>query len=857
MLKSADMAAPARTLKNYRTKRDFTRTAEPSGSQSVPPAGHLRYVIQKHAATRLHFDLRLELDGVFKSWAVAKGPSIDPADKRLAIEVEDHPLDYGDFEGTIPKGQYGGGTVQLWDRGFWAPEGAKTAQVALQDGDFKFTLAGERLRGSWVLVRIKHNRDGDRHKNWLLIKHRDEYAKAGGTDALMALPESVASGRTMEQIARGTGPAPTPFMLASASPSARKSKARKLSAIPPFIEPQLCKLVERPPEQSGWVHEVKFDGYRVQIQVKGHHAVLRTRTGLDWTTKFPQIAADAAQLSDCTLDGEVVAMDAQQVPSFACLQSALQERKTSELVLFAFDLLTESNQDLQPLPLSARKARLQQILAPVAGERIRYVEHFESDPHTLLESARKMGLEGIVSKRLAAPYRSGRTGDWTKAKARLGQEVVLGGWTTENGTVRSLLAGVQDGDHLKYVGRIGTGYAAAVVAKLLPRLKQFTSRDSPFGGENAPAKQANVRWLKPELVAEIEFANWTGSGMIRQAAFKGLRADKPAREVVPEKPPPTSSAPRPRRTPAQGTSVLNIEISKPDKALWPATAQTQAVSKLDLARYFEAIGEWLLPHLAGRPCSLLRAPDGLTGQQFFQRHAMAGQSGVFTAVNVRGDKQPYLQIDRMEALIAVAQSGALELHPWNCAPNEPELAGRLVFDLDPAPDVGFAAVVAAALEIRQRLSAVGLESFCKTTGGKGLHVVTPLSGGKEAVKWPEAKNFAHLICAQMASDAPKKYLDTMSKAQRTGRIFLDYLRNDKTATAVAVLSPRARAGAPVSMPLNWQSVKAGLDPKRYDIATAQTILKKSGAWAGYAKAHRPLRDSISRLLAPVRKPRSR
>jgi bifunctional non-homologous end joining protein LigD len=868
MLKSADMAAPARTLKTYRKKRDFTRTAEPSGSRSVLPSRHLRYVIQKHAATRLHFDLRLELDGVFKSWAVAKGPSIDPADKRLAIEVEDHPLDYGDFEGTIPKGQYGGGTVQLWDRGFWAPEGAKTPQAALQDGDFKFTLAGERLRGSWVLVRIKHNRDGDRHKNWLLIKHRDEYAQPGGTDALMALPQSVASGRTMEQIARGTGPAPTPFMLgatptrkpplARRTPAARVPQARKLSAVPPFIEPALCKLVERPPEQSGWVHEVKFDGYRVQVQVTAHEAVLRTRTGLDWTTKFPQIAGDAAALSDCTLDGEVVALDGQRVPNFAALQNALQERKTSQLVLFVFDLLTESQQDLRPLPLSARKVRLQELLAPVTGDRLRYVEHFESDPHTLLESARKMGLEGIVSKRLAAPYRSGRTGDWTKAKARLGQEVVLGGWTTESGTVRSLLAGVQDGDHLKYVGRIGTGYGAGVVAKLLPKLKQLTTADSPFGGKDAPAKEAKVRWLKPELVAEIEFANWTGSGMIRQAAFKGLREDKPAREIVPEKPAPASSALKPRRAAGKGTtSVLNVEISKPDKALWPATARSQAVSKLDLARYFEAIGEWLLPHLAGRPCSLLRAPDGLTGQQFFQRHAMAGQSGVFTAVNVRGDKQPYLQIDRMEALIAVAQSGALELHPWNCAPNEPELAGRLVFDLDPAPDVEFAAVVAAALEIRQRLSAVGLESFCKTTGGKGLHVVTPLSGGKQAVKWPEAKNFSHLICAQMATDSPKKYLDTMSKAQRTGRIFLDYLRNDKTATAVAVLSPRARDGAPVSMPLNWEGVKANLDPKRYDIRTAQSILRKSGAWSGYAASHRPLRESIARLIAPGKKPRSR
>jgi bifunctional non-homologous end joining protein LigD len=867
------MVGRSQTLKTYRAKRDFTRTAEPSGSHSVQPSEHFRYVIQKHAATRLHFDLRLEWDGVFKSWAVAKGPSIDPADKRLAIEVEDHPLEYGDFEGTIPKGQYGGGTVQLWDRGFWAPEGPKSPGDALNEGDLKFVLAGERLQGSWVLVRIKHNRGSDSHKNWLLIKHRDEYARPGGTDALMALAKSVASGRTMEQIARGTGRSPTPFMQGGAgrqkpdavwqSPKAESAKAtvrkqppqaRRLSTIPAFIQPQLCKLVERPPDEAGWVHEVKFDGYRVQVQIVRHHATVRTRTGLDWTAKFPEIATAAADLADCTLDGEVVALDAQQAPNFAALQAALQERKTAPLVLFAFDLLTAAKQDLRPQPLSARKQRLHELLeASALHERIRYVEHFESDAGTLLETARQMNLEGIVSKKLDAPYRSGRTGDWTKAKCRPGQEVVLGGWTTEGGTVRSLLAGVQQSDHLKYVGRIGTGYAASVVAKLLPRLKQFTTRESPFGGKGAPAKQANVRWLKPVLVAEIEFANWTGSGLIRQAAFKGLREDKPAREVVPEKPAPAPTAHSTAKRIA-AAMVLGVEISKPDKALWPAGAAGKPISKLDLANYFVAVGEWMLPHLAGRPCSLLRAPDGLQGQQFFQRHLMAGQSALVSAVSVRGDKQLYLQIDSIEALIAVAQSGALELHPWNCAPNDPEVAGRLVFDLDPAPDVAFAAVVAAAHEIRQRLAAVGLESFCKTTGGKGLHVVTPLAGGRSAVKWPAAKNFAHLLCAQMAAESPKKYLDTMSKAQRTGRIFLDYLRNDKTATAVAVLSPRAREGAPVSMPLNWEAVKAGLDPQHYTVGSAQQLLAKSKPWADYAASARPLQAAIVRAVA---KPKTR
>ncbi|HET7808982.1 MAG TPA: DNA ligase D [Steroidobacteraceae bacterium] len=872
------MRRAAAQLKTYRAKRDFTRTQEPSGAREVLPAEHLRYVIQKHAASHLHYDLRLELNGVFKSWAVTKGPSIDPADKRLAVEVEDHPLDYGDFEGTIPKGEYGGGTVQMWDRGLWAPQGPKKPEDALKAGELKFVLVGEKLKGSFVLVRIRNNRGRDTRTNWLLIKHKDEYSVPGGTAELIAEDRSVASGRTMDQIARGVGRAPKPFMLAAAESAdavwhsnrseakaaAPAGKSAKLKSLPDFIEPQLCKLVDRPPMQAGYGHEIKFDGYRVQVRVQDGIARIRTRTGLDWTRQFFGVARVAQELPDCILDGEICAL-VNNVPNFAALQDALSAEKSDELVLFAFDLLIEGKEDLRPLPLSTRKQRLKALLeAADPGAAIRYVEHFESTASTVLLSACKMDLEGIVSKRLDAPYVSGRNGSWTKAKCRAGNEVVLGGWTTTSGRFRSLLAGVHRNGRLEYVGRIGTGYGESVADKLLPTLKKYTTDASPFSGKDAPRKEANIHWLKPELVAEIDFAGWTATGMIRHASFKGLRRDKPASEVVDERATVTATEPAkptakttaktqpPPARPSGPSVVMGVRLSSADKVLWPEAAPGGAVTKLDLARYYESVGEWLLPHLRGRPCSLVRAPDGITGEQFFQRHAMAGISNLFTLVKVKDDKAPYVQIDHVETLIAVAQIGALELHPWNCAEGDPEVAGRLVFDLDPAPDVKFSAVVAAALEIRERLEKLGLVCFCKTTGGKGLHVVTPLTGGKEAVAWPAAKNFAHIVCAEMARDSPGKYLDTMAKKDRVGRIFLDYLRNDRTATAVAVLSTRARPGAPISMPIHWKEVKASLDPARFDIRTGPAILAKSKPWGDYEDSERSLSGAIAKVLSKGR-----
>jgi bifunctional non-homologous end joining protein LigD len=920
--------ATSRKLSNYRSKRDFTLTTEPSGQLRVKSAERLRYVIQKHAAKRLHFDLRLELEGVFKSWAVTRGPSIDPHDKRLAVEVEDHPLDYGDFEGTIPKGQYGGGTVQLWDRGYWSSIGDRDPAAQLKKGELKFKLQGERLNGSWVMVRMRNDRDGGKRTNWLLIKHRDEFAgDANAVAKMMDEDRSVASGRTMKQITAGTGAGPKPFMLdakkaakadavwdsnrddtqsegrqskgrqskrqsaaeeirvKAKSPKASQKKTKKQSMKPPpaFVEPELCKPVERPPLGKDWCHEVKFDGYRMQLRVCNGEATLKTRKGLDWSAKFPAIVAAAAALPNCILDGEVVALDSNDAPDFGALQAALSEGDSDALIFFAFDLLFFENADLRGQTLRERKRLLKTLLdANHSSELIRFVEHFEVAGDAVLQSACRMNLEGIISKRLDSTYRGSRNGDWTKSKCRAGHEVVIGGYAHEKGRFRSLIVGVYRDQHLVHVGRVGTGFGREKVAELTRRLKPLISDTNPFTGDNAPRNSAGVQWVKPELVAEVEFAGWTAGGNVRQAAFKGLREDKPAIEVEAEQPVKAADAeikqPLARKAtstkarrvskpsskthlsktqstkpqsgkshPTASSAVMGVPISKPTKPMWPDDGDGEPFTKLDLARYYEAVGEWLMPHIQGRPCSIVRAPDGIAGEQFFQRHAMSGASNLLTLKKVFGDHKPYLQIDRIEGLIAIAQIAGIELHPWNCQPNFPDIPGRLVFDVDPAPDVSFGQVIEAAKEIRERLALLGLNSFCKTSGGKGLHVVTPLKMSKK-LTWPEAKTFAHAVCAQIAADAPDKYLVKMSKKLRVGRIFLDYLRNDRMATAVAPLSPRLRELPTVSMPLVWSQVKEGLDPTRYTVRTVPSLIAKTSAWQDYCDAEVPLEAAIRKVV---------
>ena len=783
------------------------------------------------------------------------------------MEVEDHPLDYGDFEGTIPPGEYGGGTVQMWDRGFWAPEEGADPLASLAKGELKFVLEGERLHGGWVLVRMGPDRRSGKRNNWLLIKHRDSAAQPDKGAAILAEDRSVASGRTMGAIADGKGKRPKPFIQAQAAAPdaiwssnrepaapAKPAKPRRRSApagtLPDFVEPQLCKLVDRPPAGAGWVHEIKFDGYRMQMRVENGTARLQTRKGLDWTDRFAAIARAGETLPDCLIDGEIVALDSHGAPDFAGLQAALSAKRTDDLVFFAFDALFAGGEDLRDASLAERKARLAALLAESGAKNsIRFVDHFASGGEAVLRSACKLSLEGIVSKQSGAPYRSGRSDTWTKAKCRAGHEVVLGGWTTTSGAFRSLLAGVFREGELVAIGRIGTGFSKKAVAHLTPVLEAHEAPRSPFAGAAPTGSKGEAHWLEPVLVAEIEYAGFTGDGLLRQASFKALREDKPAAEVEAERPAPAGSTPLAAPKPAGGgakgdNTVMGVIVSHPDKALWPDGGDGAPVTKLELARYLEAVADWMLPHIKGRPCSIIRAPDGIGGQRFFQRHAMKGTSSLLELVSVSGDREPYLEIDRREGLAAVAQTAALELHPWNCRPFEPDAAGRLVFDLDPAPDLGFDVVVAAALELRERVEALGLVAFCKTTGGKGLHVVTPLADGLD---WPTAKRFARDVCDRMARDRPDAYVLNMAKKVRTGRIFLDYLRNDRMSTAVAPLSPRARPLAPVSMPITWAAVKKGLDPLRFTIRTVPGLLAKSKAWDDYEDGARPLADALDKL----------
>ncbi|MGG5886618.1 DNA ligase D [Falsiroseomonas sp. HC035] len=832
----------ADTLQRYRAKRNFARTAEPRGEVAAAGA-RLSFVVQRHDARRLHYDLRLEWGGVLKSWAVTRGPSLDPADKRLAVEVEDHPLDYAGFEGSIPKPDYGGGTVQVFDRGLWAPLDVAKVDQDLAKGELKFVLSGERLKGGFVLVRMKP-RGGrkEARNNWLLIKEKDSMATPGKGDAVLAAKTSVLSGRTLEQIANG---AAAPKTKGAAAPKMKDAAAPKTkpAGLPEFFEPQLCRLVDTPPRGEDWLHELKIDGYRLQMRTEGGKATLRTRTGLDWTDRFSSIAKAAATLPDGIIDGEAAALDAQGQPDFPTLQAVLSGASDAALVFFAFDLLHDGKRDLRGETLEARKQVLRKRL-PAKHPVLRFLDHFPAPGAAVLASACRLSMEGIVSKQRHAAYRAGRGAAWAKSKCRGRDEFVVGGFTRglRGNGLGALLAGAWRGGKLAYLGRVGTGFQAAPAADLLQRLSKLERGSSPFSGKQA-AKLSDVVWVEPELVVEVAHGGWTEDGLMRHASFQGLREDKPAAQVTPPQDPPRQEpAPRRKAKPPLG-------MSNPDRVLWPATDATPALTKADLAAYYARHADRILEHVAGRPLSLLRAPDGIEGGLFFQRHAMPGQSPLIGAVQVEGQPKPFMRIDDAAGLAALAQVSAVELHPWGARADTPGVPDRLVFDLDPDEGVPFDRVIEAALDLRDRLKALGLKPFARVTGGKGLHVVVGLAPPKrgDGPGWPEAKAFARLVCGLMERDQPKAYTTALAKKARKGRIFLDYLRNDRLSTAIASWSPRGRPGAPVARPVAWSAVKPGLDPAGWTLHALNQGRISADPWVGFGKSDGSLRDAMEAL----------
>ena len=820
-------------LEVYNDKRDFSQTAEPRG-RKARKAGHA-FVIQKHAATRLHYDLRLELDGVLKSWAVTRGPSLVPGDKRLAVHVEDHPLDYGDFEGTIPKGNYGAGAVIVWDRGTWLPVGGDYAK-----GKLEFMLEGEKLSGRWTLVRMRARR-GETRENWLLIKAEDDAARpADAPDILFERPESVKTGRTVEELAEGgegTGDKPKPAKPKArarrkprdeAAPAARAKRA----PLPDFIEPALATLKPAPPRGARWLHEVKFDGYRLQARREGRQVRLLTRSGLDWTDRFGTGVIEALRALPADafiMDGEMVVESGAGSSDFAALQADLAEGRDDRFVFYAFDLMHLDGHDLREAALIERKEILERLLGSEGG-RVRFSSHFGESGSMVLRHACRLSLEGIVSKDADAPYRSGRGRTWIKSKCSDRQEFVVAGYvpsTSSDRLVGSLVLGVHDAGRLVHVGRVGTGFSRKIAADLRDRLDGMRIGESPFAGKLTADEARGVLFVRPELVAEVEFRAWTADGLLRHASFRGLREDKPAAEVVREGGP---------AQPAPGPQRRRVALTHPDRLYWP----DEGITKEALADYHAGIWPRIAPFVAGRPLALLRCPGGIDGQRFFQKHAWNGMNPHVLRVKDPGDKnaEPLVAISDLDGLMGLVQSAALEIHPWGSTLSDWERPDMITMDLDPGEGVAWEAVVAAAQEVRQRLADAGLESFVKTSGGKGLHVVAPLV---PKAGWPAVKAFAKALAGAMAADAPGAYVATVAKARRKGRILIDYLRNGRGMTAVAAYSPRARPGAPVSMPVEWEELDR-IGPASFTVGNTPERLAalSRDPWEDFRPAARPL-----------------
>lgn len=818
------------SLGTYNRKRDFRATPEPPGKAGAT-RGAGRFVVQKHAASRLHYDFRLEWQGVLRSWAVPKGPSLDPAVKRMAVQVEDHPLAYGDFEGVIPEGQYGAGSVLLWDAGRWTPLG--DAARGLREGKLKFTLAGSKLRGGFTLVRLRQ-RGKERQPAWLLIKEKDEHARATQQfDVLEQMAESVkAKGRP-------------------AAPRASRTSARG-QPLPPLLAPQLATLVSAPPAQGEWLYELKLDGYRLLARVEGRDVRCFTRNGNDWSGRMQGIVAalKALKLPPCWLDGELVAMDPKGVPDFQRLQNSFEHHAEADLRYLVFDLLYLQGEDLRAQAQRTRSARLAELLEPARQQAsiIQLSPALQQEPHRLLAAARAAGFEGLVGKRADAPYRSGRSRDWIKLKTGLRQEFAIGGFTDPQGSrngLGSLLLGVHDAEGaLHYVGNVGSGFDEQTLEALHAKLSAIETSSSPF--DDAPARVGARRlvphWVKPKLVAEVSFAGWTQGGNVRQAVFQGLREDKPPQQIVMEQARALDEV--------ETRAAADLRVTHPERVIDAATG----ITKGELVAYYAAVAPLMLPHLQDRPVAMLRAPAGVAGQKFFQKHADERALPELQRLprSLDPGHRPLLVVPSAQALLAAAQMNVVEWHTWNATRHALEKPDRLIFDLDPGEGVGWEQVVEAALLMRTLLDQLELKSFVKTSGGAGLHLVLPL---KPVLGWDEVKRFSADVVRHVARVLPQRFVAKSGPKNRVGRIFADFLRNGRGATTVAAWSARARPGMGISVPLRWEELpKLGSRPEWSVADQADRLRIGNAPWKDYERSRQELRAAI-RTLASTARPR--
>ena len=909
-------------LEEYRRKRDFKATPEPAGKAAAKKgkkkgkAKSLSFVIQKHAAGRLHYDFRLELEGVLKSWAVPKGPSLDPAEKRLAVQVEDHPLEYGGFEGIIPKGQYGGGTVVLWDRGTWTPWESEGDPVeSFRKGKLKIHLEGEKLRGGWTLVRMHGRQGGDKGENWLLIKENDETARPGSGDAIVReRPESVESGKTVEEMAADpdrvwesnrpekTGNGFKAQVAAIATKAAKKVSGKggdspespdpsalpgaKKAKMPELIKPELATLVDAPPAGDDWFHEIKYDGYRALCHLEDGEARLFTRQGNDWTDRFASLAREAATLpaDQAVLDGEVVVLQPDGSSSFQALQNALSENHGRDLIYIVFDLLYLDGYDLRPVALEKRKGALAKLLAGHSGA-LRFGDHVHGAGEDFYRQVCGYGLEGMISKRAGLPYRAGRTKEWLKLKCLKRQELVIVGFTDPDGTrtgFGALLLAVHDGKDLVYAGKVGTGFTERSLVDLHGRLEKLAVAKPAFKNPPKGAEARRSHWVKPQLVAEGAFADWTHDGILRHSAFQGLREDKKPEEVVreqPREPPPEADPPpaatkpagkkksavkikkgpkpalRPEPeegpTPPQGRGrnpeilIAGVRFTNPAKVLYPDAK----VTKRDLGIFYTRIADWILPTISNRPLTLVRCPEGQAGQCFYQKHVNEQFGAAVYRVDVEegGAIVPYGAVDSLEGLLSLVQMGVLEIHVWGSHRDQIEQPDYVVFDLDPDEGLPWERVVEGAITTRDFLADLGLRTYLKTTGGKGLHVVLPLT---RRADWDEIKAFTKAVAEAVVAAEPKKYTSKMPKADRKGKVFIDYLRNGRGATSIAPFSTRARPGAPVSTPLFWEELESDVRANTWTVRNLPERLEALSAdpWADFNTVRQSITAAMEKAL---------